>query len=199
MIKVSNLSVEEKWIITRKTKSKIKWEKILEKCYYQNNMYLSIDEIDIDALIIQLDTTKHPTPEPQSFLGAPPPPPPSTTKYQYTRFENMTAEDLKIAAEIFIYMNTCPLKEWFLSWRLFYNNLFETKFPDQIILTLNRLLKSKDTTFLHINQKLFKKAMSLLSTESERALITEKESLIHDHWTMNNLNIKGFYAKMNTN
>ena len=43
--------------------------------------------------------------------------------------ENMTAENLKKAAEMFLYVNSCPdpLKSWFL----FYINLFERKSPDQ--------------------------------------------------------------------
>ena len=43
--------------------------------------------------------------------------------------ENMTAENLKKAAEMFLYLNSCPdpLKSWFL----FYINLFERKSPDQ--------------------------------------------------------------------
>ena len=48
--------------------------------------------------------------------------------------ENMTAENLKIAAEMFLYVNSCPdpLKSWFL----FYINLFERKTPDQGIMIL---------------------------------------------------------------
>ena len=43
--------------------------------------------------------------------------------------ENMTAENLKKAAEMFLYVNSCPdpLKSWFL----FYINLFERKSADQ--------------------------------------------------------------------
>ena len=79
------------------------------------------------------------------------------------RFENMTEEDLKATAEIFIYMNTCPLKDWFAPWLAFYNNLFRTKSPYHIILTLNRLMKSSDINFRTINEKLFKRAATLLS------------------------------------
>ena len=48
--------------------------------------------------------------------------------------ENMTAENLKKAAEMFLYVNSCPdpLKSWFL----FYINLFERESPDQGIMIL---------------------------------------------------------------
>ena len=48
--------------------------------------------------------------------------------------ENMTAENLQKAAEMFLYVNSCPdpLKSWFL----FYINLFERKSPDQGIMIL---------------------------------------------------------------
>ena len=55
------------------------------------------------------------------------------------RFNNMTAEDLKTAAEMFIYLNTCP-DSWFKSWSSFYRDLFLTKPADQIILTRRRSL-----------------------------------------------------------
>ena len=70
------------------------------------------------------------------------------------RFRNMTAEDLEIAAKMFIYLMTCPdtkyWREWFKSWELFYNDLFFqspdhiVQSPDQIILTLNRMMKMKN-------------------------------------------------------
>ena len=59
------------------------------------------------------------------------------------RFENIGRENLKTAAEIYIYLNTCPdsLKPWFS----FYKDLFHDQAPNQIILTLNRMMKSKGT------------------------------------------------------
>ena len=58
-------------------------------------------------------------------------------------FENITKDQMKVAAEMFVYLNFCPdsLKAWFL----FYNDLFENKSSDVIILTLNRILKSGET------------------------------------------------------
>ena len=55
-------------------------------------------------------------------------------------FDNVTVEDLHIAGEIFIYFNTCP-QSW-RKWLKFYDDLFQTKSPSQILLTLNRLMKS---------------------------------------------------------
>ena len=61
------------------------------------------------------------------------------------RFQNITNETLKTAAEILIYLNSCPgpLKSWFV----FYKDLFENQPKDQIILTLNRMIKFSSKTF----------------------------------------------------
>ena len=59
------------------------------------------------------------------------------------RFNNMTAEDLKTAAEMFIYLNMCP--EAIKPWIVFYKEIFENESPDQIILTLNRMMKGTRT------------------------------------------------------
>ena len=83
-------------------------------------------------------------------------------------FENMTYSSLKVAAEMFLYLNTCP--SHFKPWFLFYKNLFKNKTPDEIILTLNRILKAtkgpKKSQFkvvAEIAQKLFKRSEDLLS------------------------------------
>ena len=53
--------------------------------------------------------------------------------------DNKTNEDLKIAAEMFLYLFMCP--ETIKPWTVFYKDLFLTQSPDQkIILTLNRVL-----------------------------------------------------------
>ena len=85
------------------------------------------------------------------------------------RFENIGRENLKTAAEIYIYLNTCPdsLKPWFL----FYHDLFHDQEPNQIILTLNRMMKSRRTSenenFLNIAKTVFKEASTLLSLKYE--------------------------------
>ena len=79
---------------------------------------------------------------------------------------NLTAEDLKIAASMFIYLNTCPYtdtdKLWLKSWSQFYNDLFQTQSADRVTLTLNRMTKMID----HQNNrdlKLLNRIRSLLS------------------------------------
>ena len=85
------------------------------------------------------------------------------------KFENIGRENLKTAAEIYIYLNTCPdsLKPWFL----FYQDLFHNQSPNQIILTLNRMMKSRRTSqnenFLKIAKTIFKEASTLLSLKYE--------------------------------
>ena len=59
--------------------------------------------------------------------------------------ETLTDEALQTAAEMFIYLSTCPKHDmkWFLSWSSFYTDLFRTQPADQIILTLNRMMKTE--------------------------------------------------------
>ena len=62
------------------------------------------------------------------------------------RFENLTANDLTTAAEMFIYLIICPhtnsQKQWFKTWSIFYNDLYISHTTDMIILTRNRILKT---------------------------------------------------------
>ena len=57
--------------------------------------------------------------------------------------ETLTNEELRPAAEMFVYLSMCPnaIKPWLL----FYKDLFQTKSPDHIILTLNRIMKGPRT------------------------------------------------------
>ena len=88
--------------------------------------------------------------------------------------ESMTREELKTAAEMFIYLNTCP--KWhdmaeFNSWSSFYTDLFLTESTDQIILTLNRLIKTEmlqDKEAKVRAEKLMKRSMSLMSLKYEQ-------------------------------
>ena len=93
--------------------------------------------------------------------------------------ENITQDHLETAAEMFVYLHGCPgihgstlsvEERWFEIWYLFYSELFRTKSPRQIILTLNRLrrksFKMKDYDF-KLNQKLLYKAVKLLSLKHE--------------------------------
>ena len=76
----------------------------------------------------------------------------------------LTNEELITAAEKFLYLIMCPdpIKQWIA----FYRDLFQTQSPDQIILTLNRLMKGPRTQtnkyFHKIVEELFKRILSIL-------------------------------------
>ena len=66
-------------------------------------------------------------------------------------FENITMENLNHAAEMFFYLKTqnpCTdsLKEWLNVWGTIYTDIFENHSPQEIILTLNRMLRSNQTS-----------------------------------------------------
>ena len=81
------------------------------------------------------------------------------------RFQNMTLDEIKSAAEMFIYLNICPgsLKPEFQ----FFDDLFKKKTPYKIILTLNRLKESvnnPETVFFKmIAQNLLNRISQMLS------------------------------------
>ena len=56
---------------------------------------------------------------------------------------NITHKELNTAALEFLYLFSCS--EMSRAWTLFYQDLFERKAPDQILLTLNRILKGRRT------------------------------------------------------
>ena len=74
------------------------------------------------------------------------------------RFDNMTKEDLKNAAEMFIYYNLCP--KFMYEWTTFYIDLMQNASPDVIVLTLNRIMvtgrKKGDKMIENIAKKIFK-------------------------------------------
>ena len=66
------------------------------------------------------------------------------------KFENITLENLKHAAEMFIYLKTknpCTdsLKEWLNVWETIYSDIFENHSPPEILLALNRMMRSNQT------------------------------------------------------
>ena len=74
----------------------------------------------------------------------------------------MTAGDLKIAADMFQYLDGCP--QTLKLWIVFYNDLFQVASPDMIILTVNRLMKTTRNSFLRrLSQIIFKKLTTLFS------------------------------------
>ena len=89
--------------------------------------------------------------------------------------ENITSEELETAAKMFIFLNSCPFDdnsvEWFKSWHLFYKDLFHTQSPDQIILTLNRMMKIKtpqDKNGKGRVKKLLQKTATFMSLQFDR-------------------------------
>ena len=65
----------------------------------------------------------------------------------YDVSENITEEIINSAAEMFIKLNFCPVPneyDTFQSWIHFYKDLFQNHNPRLIVMTINRLLKSKE-------------------------------------------------------
>ena len=99
------------------------------------------------------------------------------------RLENLTRSDMKVAAEMFFYLTACPgkvntdipsssevWKVWFQAWYRLYDDLFKTQSPYQIVLTLNRLMKSDESTdenFIR-NKKLLRRVSTLLNLKYEQ-------------------------------
>ena len=119
------------------------------------------------------------------------------------RFENITSGDLKIAAEIFVYLRTCPgtdegLRTWFTSWSSFYEDLFKTHTLNKVILTLNRMMKTEESKIR--SEKLLKrvaKYIPLKYKKIQRMLIaehTENASGIEDLQELKNLQGVYFYV-----
>ena len=92
--------------------------------------------------------------------------------FSEVRFQNITLDELKSAAEMFIYLNICPgsLKPEFQ----FFDDLFKKKTPYKIILTLNRLKEgdnNPDTVFFKmIAQSLLNRTAQLLSLKYEEII-----------------------------
>ena len=81
--------------------------------------------------------------------------------------ENITLANLKIASEMFMYLNTCP--DTLRSWILLYTNMFKNQSPDKILLTLNRILTGKNNpaskSFKSITRKLMKRTEILFGIQ----------------------------------
>ena len=78
--------------------------------------------------------------------------------------DTLTREQLRTAGEMFLYLVSCPDKT--KPWIVFYKDLFQTQSPDQIILTLNRLMKGSRTQtnehFEELAEMLLKRILSFL-------------------------------------
>ena len=88
---------------------------------------------------------------------------------QAPQYDNMTDVILKRAANMFMYLIFCP--EDTKAWIFFYTDLFKNQPVDRIVLTLNRILKSKTSqkkdTFKVIARKLYTKITTILSFKSK--------------------------------
>ena len=78
-------------------------------------------------------------------------------------YENITSKVLKTAAEMLNYLNSEIKSDSTKSWLKFYWTLFMSKSPNEIILTLNRIMKKSKNT----NEKLLRKSASLLALKYE--------------------------------
>ena len=82
-----------------------------------------------------------------------------------SRLETMTAEDLKIPGEMFMFLILCP--DSFRPWMVFYKDLLKNKSADQLLLTLNRIMKGSKANgniFIHdLAQKIFMKIHSSIT------------------------------------
>ena len=71
--------------------------------------------------------------------------------------KNMTHDDLKRAAEMFVYLNVCPGTAWH-DWFNFYKDIFLKQTPQQMVLTLNRMMKKNiDKSIQEVNEELLNK------------------------------------------
>ena len=107
--------------------------------------------------------------------------------------ETLTDEALQTAAEIFIYLSTCPKHDmkWFLSWSSFYTDLFLTQSAQNIILTLNRMMKitkSQDKNGKLRAEKLLLKVTSLLALKFEEIEGLLPENVVRNTVAKNNKN-----------
>ena len=114
-------------------------------------------------------------------------------------FENMTESELRAAAEMFIYLNTCPYtdesKFWFKSWLKFFTDVFATT-PQEILITFNRLLNNENlqNKEVQIVKKLFERSSSLFSIrydEYQNILpgnINKEDLIVPKIWNMQGIN-----------
>ena len=100
--------------------------------------------------------------------------------------DTLTNEDLRTAGEMFLYLIMCP--DTIKPWILFYKDLFQTKSPDQIILTLNRFMRGTKTSqtehFAKIAEALYKSMKSSskkAAKESSQVGKSEDEHLMINH------------------
>ena len=131
---MDNLNVELIWRAVKNTKSAISSD---EKCIY-NNYEAVVMTDNVESV--------------QQYLHV---------KSSDDVSDQMTNETLEIAAKMFWYLNSCTKES--KPWVQFYTNLFQNSPPDQIVLSLNRILKKDNKKFDAIAMTLFHNLTSLLN------------------------------------
>ena len=86
------------------------------------------------------------------------------------RLKSISRETLETAAQMYIYVRLC--QHSIKPWALFYMDLLQNKSPDEIMLTLNRILKTdfkndQNKALLEIASDLLKQITSLLQLKYE--------------------------------
>ena len=80
--------------------------------------------------------------------------------------DNMMAQELENIAKMFIYLVSCP--DTLHAWIIFYKDVFQNKQANQMILTLNRILKGgRKEDMKIIASKLFHRLTSKLHLQYE--------------------------------
>ena len=83
-------------------------------------------------------------------------------------FKNISREQLRTAHELLIYLIITKPESTTGMWLEFFRNLFENESANHIILTLNRIMrKSENKSNYKINEKLFRKATTLLKLNNQ--------------------------------
>lgn len=92
------------------------------------------------------------------------------TVSQSNDVKNMDKSTMKIAAEMFIFLNFCPDQLFQSPWVKFYRDVIQNQPPKMIILALNRLLKTISTenkSLFQIPHKLLRKLLTMLDLQYE--------------------------------
>ena len=142
---LNNVNDDEMWNILKKVKLENLSKKVCKN-----------GQIDFNGAI----SVRSEVNEVMNMLGI------KSKSYQYS---NMTDGILTRAANMFMYLIYCP--DDTKAWIFFYTDLFKNQPVDRIVLTLNRILKSKTSqkkdTFKVIARKLYTKITTILSFKSK--------------------------------
>ena len=77
---------------------------------------------------------------------------------------NVTDETLENAAKVFIYLSFCPGPE-LLSWKQFFQNMFQNFQSKMMLLNLNRILKNSEGSIKKITLSIMDKLISILNNK----------------------------------